>query len=231
MSTTTVVNPPHTRPGFTWSYSALKNYDACPRRYNEYNVSKRVKEPESEQLVYGNAVHKAFEHRVKHGTKLPLGMGMHEPLMVKLTSVHGEVYAEQKLGLTAEFKPTSFFGKGVWYRGVIDYTNVRDDGTAIVIDYKTGKPGTDTTQLQLNAAMIFAHEPSVDRVRAALAFVGHDQMEREEYLREDLTEIWAGILPRVTQLVTAQRDQHYPPKPGPFCKRWCAVASCPFHGK
>jgi hypothetical protein len=233
MNYTTVVTPdtPHTFKGFTWSYSALKNYEACPRRYNEINVTKRVKEEESEHMRWGNAVHKAFENRVRHGTTLPLGMGMHEPFMRKLANAPGQVYAEQKLGITSEFKPSTFFGKQVWYRGIVDYANVRDTGLAILVDYKTGRPATDTTQLQLNAAMIFAHDKKVDRIRAALLFVGHEEVEKAEFMREDLTEIWSGILPRVAKLVQAQKEQHYPPKPGPFCRKWCPVASCPFHGK
>ena len=119
----------------------------------------------------------------------------------------------------------------MWYRGVVDYANVRDTGLAIVVDYKTGKPTTDMTQLQLCAATIFAHDDSVNRIRAALLFVGYEELEKAEFVREDLTEIWSGILPRVSKLVQAQETMHYPPNPGRLCKNWCAVASCPFHGK
>ena len=227
MSTTTVA----TVPGFTWSYSALKNFETCPRRYNEYNVAKTVHEPESEPIKQGHAVHAAFKNRVASGTPLPLGMGMHEPILAKLAEAPGEIHTEQKLGLSSSFAPTSFMGKGVWFRIVLDYANIREDGTATVIDYKTGRPGEDLTQLELSAAALFAHDKHIQRVKAALLFVGHEQIEQAEYVRAQTTEIWSGILPRVKKVIEARQRQEYPPKPGGLCKRWCAVTSCPFHGK
>ena len=228
MSSTTAVNIP----GFSWSFSALRNYETCPRRYNEYNVAKTVKEPESEAIRTGHALHAAFDARIKQGTPLPLGMGMHEGLLAKFVAAPGNTFAEQKLGLTAEFKPSTFFGKQVWFRTVLDATKVHPEGKqATVVDWKTGKPDDDPTQLKLSAATLFAHLPNVERVRTAYMFLNYDTVEREEYTRDDLPEIWSDILPRVRQLVDARQRQHYPPKPGGLCKRYCAVQSCPFWGK
>ena len=226
MGTTTVV----TAEGFSWSYSALKNFETCPRRYYNYNVAKDVKEPMSDALVQGNALHAAFEARVAKGTPLPLGMGMHEGLLAKLAAAQGDVYTERKLGLASDFSPTTFFGKNVWFRTVLDYTNVLND-RATVIDYKTGRPADDMTQLQLAAVTMFAHAAKVNKVNVALAFVAHDQIERATFTRQDTTEIWGEILPRVSRLVEARQTQNYPPKPGGLCRKWCAVVSCPFHGR
>lgn len=228
MNNTTVVNT--TTPGFAWSYSALKNFETCPRRYHEYNVAKTVVEPESDAIRQGHAVHAAFEARVSKGTELPLGMGMHEPMLAKLASAPGKVYAERKLALSSDFTPTTFFGKNVWFRAVLDYTNVNGD-RAVVVDYKTGKVSIDETQLQLAAATVFAHDGRIERVRTALVFTAYEQVERAEYVRADVTEIWAGILPRVRKMIEARMKQEYPPNPGGLCRRYCAIASCPFHGK
>jgi hypothetical protein len=227
MSVTTVV----TTPGFTWSFSALKNYETCPRRYNAYNVARDVSEPESEPIRLGHAVHAAFKARVTSGTPLPLGMGMHEGILAKLAAAPGEIHTEHKLGLTSSFAPTAYNGKGIWFRIVLDYANVRPDGTATVIDYKTGRPDDDVTQLELSAATLFAHDARIQRVKAALLFVAHEQIEQAEFVREQTTEIWSGILPRVRKVVEARQKQDYPPKPGRLCRKWCAVVSCPFHGK
>jgi hypothetical protein len=218
--------------GFSWSYSALKNFEVCPRRYYHYNVKRDVKEEESENLRFGHAVHSAFEARVKHGTPLPMGMGMHEGILAKLASAPGDIYAEQKLAMDEHFQPASWFGKGAWLRTVLDYTNVRPDtGTATVLDYKTGRPSEDLTQLQLCAAMVFTHVPTVHRVKAGLVFVAYGQVERGEFVRDDLAEIWADILPRVRKLVEAKAQDNYPPKPSGLCRRYCAVISCPYNGK
>lgn len=215
---------------FTWSYSRLKNFETCPKRHYHYDIAKDIREPETSQISEGNAVHKALELRVRTKQKLPLGMTQYEPIIVKLTSLPGEIYAEQKLAITKDFQPVGFFGKGVWFRTVLDFCVVNGK-TAAVIDYKTGKPSEDTTQLQLLSATIMHHQPDVERVKARLLFLNHDHVEQADYTRADLTGIWGSILPRVRQVQQAAVDQEYPPKPGGLCRRYCAVQSCPYHGR
>ena len=128
---------------FTWSYSALKGFEVCPRRHYEYNIAKSIDEPESVHLKEGHRVHAAFAARIKDGTSLPLGMGMHESMLARLVDTEGEVYVEQRLGLTSSFQPAEFFGKGVWFRTVLDVVKYRPNGRALVIDWKTGKVSDD----------------------------------------------------------------------------------------
>ena len=223
---TTVVNPE----GFSWSYTALKNFETCPRRYYAYNVSKDVKEPEGKPLIEGKRIHEAFDARVGRGTPLPPDLVPHEKLLNTLATAEGSVHTEQKLALDSSLSPSKFFGRGAWFRMVLDYTNINGE-RATVIDYKTGKPTEDMTQLQLAAVVTFAHATKVKKIRAALAFIAYDHIERATFTRESVTEIWGDILPRVGKMVHARQAQEYPPNPGGLCKRWCAVSSCPFHGK
>jgi len=224
MSTTVVGKP------FAWSYSQLKNWETCPKRYFHYNVAKDVVEPESAQLKEGNALHAAFEARVKSNTELPLGFTHHEALLASIINAPGVVYAEQKLAMTSSFTPTAFFSKTAWLRSVLDCTKVNET-TATTLDWKTGKPSHDMTQMQLAAATLFCHQPKVNRVKVALVFVNHDEVESGEFVREDLPEIWGEILPRVKLVEQARAKQEYPPKPSGLCKRYCAVVSCPYHGR
>lgn len=214
---------------FTWSYSRLKNWETCALRHYHYDIAKDVTEPESGMLAEGHAVHKALELRIASGKKLPLGMGQYESVAAKLEALPGENYAEQKLAITEKFAPVGFFGSGVWFRTVLDFTNVHNT-TAAIIDYKTGKVTQDTTQLQLMSATIFHHAPEVQRVRARLLFLNHNHAERAEFVREDLPEIWGEILPRVRRMREAVEGGKFPPKPSGLCKRYCAVQSCPYHG-
>ena len=223
---TTVVNPE----GFSWSYTALKNFETCPRRYYNYNVAKTVVEPEGPALKEGKRIHEAFDARVAKGRPLPEGLTMHEGLLSKLAAAEGRVSTEQKLALASDFTPTKFFGRAAWFRTVLDYTNVNGP-RAIVVDYKTGKVAEDMTQLQLAAVTTFAHDARVQKVDVALAFVAYDHIERASFTRADTTEIWGEILPRVRKLVDARQKQDYPPNPGGLCRRWCAVTSCPHHGR
>lgn len=215
---------------FSWSYSKLKNHETCPKRAYHYGVAKDVVEPRSAQLDAGDELHAAFEARIKHGTELPLGMGHFEPMLARILDAPGKTYGEQKLAITSTFTPCQFFAKNAWLRVVVDCVKVNGD-YATVLDWKTGRPNEDETQLKINAAVIFAHQVKIQRVRSALVFVNHDKIEPAEFERSDLTEIWSEILPRVRALEKARATQEFPPKPSGLCKRYCGVVSCPHHGR
>lgn len=214
---------------FAWSYSRLKNFESCPKRHYHYDVVKDTQDAGGASNE-GIVAHRAYELRIREGKKLPLGLTHHEPILAKLDALPGEHYAEQKLALTNEFKPTGFFSPNVWFRTVLDFCAIIGK-TAAVVDYKTGKPTSDITQLQLMSATVMHYAPEIEKVRAGLLFLNHDQAERAEFNREDVSGIWAGILPRVRALQKAQVEQEYPPKPSGLCMRYCNVTSCPFHGR
>lgn len=222
---TTVVKP------FAWSYSQLKNFETCAKRYFHYNVTKDVVEPESDQLKSGHALHAHFAARLGPAhTPLPLGFGMHEKMLSKIIAAPGVISVEQQLAITSDFQPTTWFGSDVWLRTVIDAVLV--NGTkAAVFDWKDGKVKSDTTQLQLMAATLFVHIPSLQRVKAALIFTSHKGAETAEFTRDSQGEIWNEILPRVRLVERARALNEYPPKPSGLCKKYCAVYSCPYHGK
>jgi hypothetical protein len=120
----------------------------------------------------------------------------------------------------------------VWFRTVLDFCAVSPDGaTAAVIDYKTGRPNSDMTQLQLMSVTVMHYQPTVTRVQARLLYMNHNHAEKAVFTRDDITPIWSEILPRVRRLQSAVKHQEYPPKPGGLCIRYCAVTSCPFHGR
>jgi hypothetical protein len=224
-SVTNIVSPE----GFTWSYSLLKDFEVCPKRMYHYKIAKDVTEPQSDAITQGNALHEAFRARVAENKPLPLGMRRHEAALAKLASAPGEVACEQKLALNEKLKPTGFFSKDVWFRIVLDYTNVRG-AQAAVMDYKTGKPADDPTQLRLSALALFQQAPELERVKTMLWFTNYDVTCQMEFARRDTTTILDKILPRVGALADARRNADYPAKPGPLCRRWCAVKSCPHHG-
>lgn len=215
---------------FAWSYSALKNFETCQKRYLHYNIRKDVVEPETPQLAEGNALHKHFADRLSKGAPLPLGYGMHEPLLARIAAAPGALVVEQKLAITAEFRPATYFARDVWFRTVVDAGKTHE-GRCTVFDWKTGKQVSDDTQLALMAATIMAHDPSVQRVKAALVYVNHGGIEQAEYTRDSLVEIWNDIIPRVRAIEKAAATQTYHPKPSGLCRRYCAVVSCPYHGK
>jgi len=215
---------------FAWSYSRLKNYETCGLRHLHYDVLKDIEEGESPQIVEGHDVHKAFELRVSENKKLPLGLARHEPWIRHLMDPPGECFAEQKLALNSLFQPVGWFADDVWFRCVIDFTKMLDH-FAVIVDYKSGKVVEDDTQLALQAAIVFHHIESVQRIRAAFAFINSDKVITKTYYRSDLPLVWADVLPRVRRLESAQNKNEYKPNPSGLCVKYCKVESCIYHGR
>lgn len=214
--------------GFTWSYSRLKNYNTCPKRYYNIDVARLYKEPEGEALTWGNEVHKHLALRIGEGTPLPVSMKEYEEWVTRMGNLDG-VQVEQKLAITDEFGPCKYFDSNVWFRGIVDVIKIRGS-VALIVDWKTGKIVEDSVQLALFAQMIFAHYPQVQAVRTEFIWLKEGASTREDFLRSDMPSLWAGLLPQVNTLRKAHDEQNFPAKSSGLCKRFCVVTSCPHHG-
>ena len=73
-----------------WSYSSITLFDQCPKKYYHLRVVKDIKEPESEAMLYGTAVHEAAENYMRDGTPIPEKFAFMEPYLVKLKAIPGE---------------------------------------------------------------------------------------------------------------------------------------------
>jgi len=213
------------------SYSSIKQFENCPRQYNEVRILKKFKQSETEATLYGTAVHKAFEEFIKHGTPLPPQFAQFQRYINPLAAIEGDIYCEEKMGIRADFSPCGFFDKDVWFRGIPDYLAISRSGkVARVADYKTGKSSryADTAQLELMAAMVFIHYPKVDKVKGALLFVVVGDIIKAEYTRNQLPEIlskWAG---RASAIEGALDVGVWNPRSSALCK-FCPVSSCEHH--
>jgi hypothetical protein len=214
---------------FAWSYSKLKNFESCPKRHWHVDVAKDVKEPESEQLLWGNQVHKALAKRCSLGSALPPGMESYEKWCSRILTGEGNIYVEQQLAITKEFGPTEWFGKDAWYRGIADVLKI-NGAVALAIDWKTGKLLDDPVQLALMAACIFAHHPGIQKIRTEFVWLKENTSSREDFDRATMAVMWRNIWHRIEQLESAHKTTSYPAKPGYLCRRWCPVTSCPHHG-
>ena len=52
------------------SYSSLKMYENCPKRYYHQRITKEVSDSGSEATRYGERVHKALEERLTNDNEL-----------------------------------------------------------------------------------------------------------------------------------------------------------------
>jgi CRISPR/Cas system-associated exonuclease Cas4 (RecB family) len=213
---------------YTWSYSALKEYENCPKKYYEIRVAQNYTVVPSEQMIYGTEVHKALEDYVKDGKELALNYLRFKPAADALIDIPGEKYPEYEMALFRDKTPCDFADSNRWVRGIVDLLIV-DGDYAFIVDYKTGSNKyPDPKQLRLMSLMTFAHFPNVNKIKAGLLFVMHGSFVTEEYTREDLDKSWAKFNGPLGRLDNSYDNNVWPPNPTPLCK-YCPVKSCDFN--
>lgn len=218
---------------FTWSFSRLKAYEDCPRRFNETMRLKRWPEPRSKQLDEGDETHAAMAKALKTGTRLPLAHAAKQHWIDKVNRTKGELLVEDqsRWAITRDFRPTAWFSKQVWARTVADAVKV-DDNAALIVDWKTGKSANaDIVQLELCSLIGLCQFPDVKIIRADFVWLNEDDKTTIVIRRDEAADRWAEITPRVEALKQAELDEFFPPKPGNFCRSWCSVKSCEYNGK
>lgn len=208
-----------------WSYSSLSDFTNCPKAFHAKRVAKTVKEEQSDAMIWGNKVHKCFEDRQRDGTPLPDYLAEHEPLMQELADLTGESYTERKIALSTQRKPTTFFAKDVWMRGIIDFSNVDGDG-ALLVDYKTGKQHSKFGQLKLFALHTFAEFPDVNFVTVRYYWTKTKTETEQTYMREEIPELWNEFAPELRQYVQAFKNDTWQARPSGLCRGWCPVTTC-----
>jgi hypothetical protein len=217
-----------------WSYSALQLFETCPRKFQALRVTKEVKEGETEALRWGNWLHKQFEDYVKARGQfvIPKEIERYRKLLDTIVSLPGEKYPEFQVALRVDLSQTGFFAKDVWTRGKLDVLII-DGKTAVVLDYKTGKPKSDDTQAKLFALYVFSLFPHVEEVKSGFVWVAEDvknPIDIKTYSRSDSTLLWGEFLPRIKMFEDAHTKNEWPVRPSGLCKKHCPVTSCPHNG-
>lgn len=214
---------------FNWSYSSIKTFQQCPKKYYHLKVAKDVKDEGSEATIYGQELHKAAEDYIKSDTPLPSQFLFIQELLDSLKKIPGEKYCELKLGIAVrdgKYVACDFFAKDVWWRGVADLVIINGD-TAFSVDYKTSKNAkyADTKQLDLIASAIFTHFPQVKTIKSGLLFVvskdfikkDHDAMFRTAYIEHFKFDI--------ERIDTATKTGVWNAVSSPLCG-YCPVKTC-----
>lgn len=212
-----------------WSYSSLDCFAQCPRKfYHRYVL--REKEPETDALRHGNAVHAALEQRIK-GTPLPEALQRYDPMAQSIINAWHKgmkVYAELKMGLTRNFEPCGFFDKNVWGRGAADVILIAGD-KAVIFDWKTGKKREKEDQLRLLAMFVFKHFPTVAQVAGMNLWLEPNEIgSRYTYLRQQEPALWQYLIPQIQSVERALTENSWPEKPSGLCG-WCSVKACQFN--
>jgi CRISPR/Cas system-associated exonuclease Cas4 (RecB family) len=215
-----------------WSFSSIKTFEQCPKKFYHLKVARDYKEKETEAMLYGTAFHKAAEEYVRDGTPIPPQFKFAEAALEKLNAMEGEKLCEYEMGLTENLEPCGFKDKDVWWRGIADLMILNGD-KAKVIDYKTGKSAkyADRGQLELMALATFKHFPEVNHVKAALMFVISQDFVKAEYSKEDEPRLWEKWLTDYNRMKAAYELDVWNPRTSGLCKAHCVVLECPHNGR
>jgi len=74
----------------TWSFSAIKLFEQCPRKYYHLKIKKDVTDEQNEAALYGEQFHEAAEFYVSDQAELPTQLWSAKKALDKPKALPGE---------------------------------------------------------------------------------------------------------------------------------------------
>lgn len=206
---------------FPWSFSSLQMFEQCPRKFHYIRITKEVKDEMNEVGLWGNRGHQAIAASLKNKVPLRGEWAKYQPIVDRVAASPGRKNVEVKFGITEDLRPTTFFAKDVWYRGIIDL-QVVGTKAACAFDWKFGKVRENSDQLKLFAAATFAQYPFVQSAHTMYVWLPHGKTTPQVYYKEEADSLWAEFLPRLARMKKAEETQRWLPNPTGLC-HFCPV--------
>jgi CRISPR/Cas system-associated exonuclease Cas4 (RecB family) len=206
-----------------WSYSRWETYETCPLMA-KYKFVVKLPTEESPAMQRGKRAHTDIAAYLRcdiplenpYSTAPLIGWTYFGALLNELRAL--EPLVEQEWGFTSKWAPTGWFGKDTWFRSVLDAAVVYDDGSADVVDMKTGKRKPEhARQAELYAVSIMVRYPAVQRVTSRFWYLDTGDEAVYRFARSNLAELIAKWTAKVKPLLT---DTLMVPRPGRHCN-WC----------
>ncbi len=204
-----------------WSYSRWNDYETCPLMFKLKHID-RIRPPSSPQMQRGTDIHKEGEVYLTDpkAKKVPVSYSNFGDQMKELKKLNPR--CELQLGFTENWQPTGWFAKDTWLRIVCDVDVRYEDGTADIIDFKTGrKYDTNEHQVELFSCAPFMEDPKITSVTTRLWYLDVDDADDNEVIREYSRKDFEAIKRDWTKRVRPMFvDKKWAPKPNSKCK-WC----------
>jgi hypothetical protein len=212
-----------------WSYSSLKTFQQCPKKYYHLKVAKDVKDDGSEATVYGKELHKVAEDYIKDGTPIPERFAFIKKTVDALKNIPGEKHTEIELGVFnngGKLSACGFYDKNAWYRGIADLLIINGD-EGYLVDYKSSKNAkyADLKQLDLLAAAVFIHFPDIKSLKSALIFVVSNEFVNKEHTSQHKLAYFEHVRFDLERLEVAMKTGVWNAVSSPLCG-WCPVKTC-----
>ena len=220
---------------FSWSFSAINDFDTCPNQYAAKRYYETVKFEDTVATIWGTRVHDAAEHRLGP-KKVPLTDDMPKTLETfcrVLEGQVGELTPEAEITYNLDGEITGWFAKDAWARCKIDVL-ILDGDTAYIYDWKTGKKKDSLLQLQIFMWFVAHKYPHIENFKTRFIWLKEgieDRVSGEDFTRtEHLNGIELDLGRRLTRMGTAWREEVFQPKESGLCRGWCPVEEC-YHWK
>jgi hypothetical protein len=211
-----------------WSFSSLKTFQQCPKKYYHTKIAKDVVEPDTTATLYGKWAHTVAEECIRDDKPVPPQFAYMQETLDSLKAIPGEKHCEMMLGFTKDLKSCEFHAPDVWWHGIADLVVINEEKKmAYSVDYKTSKSAryADVKQLDLVATGIFAKFPQIERIKSALLFVVSKEFVKAEHHVEMMPKYVEKPAQDVARIEAALENGVWNPVQGPLCK-FCSVKQC-----
>jgi len=204
------------------SYSSMKMYENCPKRYFHQRIEKSVTDPGGPATHYGERVHKALElYLAGEAPELSEETARYKPLCdaIARKAEGGVLTVEEEMTLNENLEPTGWWDSDAWMRSKIDVL-IRKGPKAYMFDWKTGKRRPDFAQLELFALQVMLHYPEIKVVTTAFVWLKEDKIDRDTYTRNNYPTLLANMMAKVRRIEQSLENDNWPAKPSGLCG-WC----------
>jgi hypothetical protein len=204
------------------SYTLLSTWENCPHQAARRYIIKDLPFEETQAMADGKRIHQAFEERIRRKVPFHVDLQCFEKLAAPLDKVN--VRPEVKLGVTRTGMPCDFFDPNVWLRGVLDAPFTLTTDTAILLDWKNGKPRENPFELEIGALLLQAHDPILTRLYGRYVWLKEMRHGKTHDL-SDTRRTWAKVNALAKEVEYAQGVGTYPKTKNALCG-WCVVRDC-----
>lgn len=211
------------------SYSLTNEFVNCPHKAYHRFIAKDIPFIKTDEMVYGDEIHKALEKRLAQGKALgPDNRTLNKAYKYCLTlndigNLNYPIRVEYFIGMRIDASPCAWDDDKVWFRGKADVAAIVP-AQGWLIDWKTGNKREDPFELECQAMLLHAHHPNV------ASWVGEYFWFKENYpygLRHTLDpmQTYQKVARIYGEMAECWKRDEWPKRKNPLCP-WCAVSTC-----
>jgi RecB family exonuclease len=206
----------------SWSFTALTQFEDCPRAYELKYIQKISDTKPRDALERGSRIHQEAEDFVRGKVDFTENLRHFKPELEALKTKYqdGKVTVEEEWGFDAEWYPTAW--RSAWVRLKCDAVVELSPEHFLIVDYKTGgRFGNELKhgrQLEFYAAASLVRFPDVKQVTCELWYLD----------KNDLASMTMNANQMKRALSTWDRAgrkvsmaKHFPATPSLYKCRWC----------